>query len=219
MPMKMRLLKKENAKVMPWKNGRGSTTELAIHPEGEDFRKGDFLWRISSASVNDAGAFSFFPFHNRWLTVLNGKGLRLHQRDELTPMAQQIVEVRPLTLYNFDGAAEIHCELLGGPVIDFNVFARKSRVTASAKVIELKAEEEFSWKPSARWNFLFVANGNSVVQWPTEDSSGDPIQIREGDSLLIENEFEHNEKEILEINPGVENSARLLLIELQLFSS
>ena len=215
MTMKMKLLRKENAKVMPWKNGNGSTTELAIFPEGEDFRKGEFLWRISSANVDEAGAFSFFPFHHRWLTVIGGKGLRLRQNDLHSPIAQQTVEVRPLMLHSFDGAIETHCELLGGPVTDFNVFARKSRVMASTKVIEIKKDEEFSWKPAARWSFVYVVSGDCVG----ETASLDPIRLREGDSLLIETEFDHHEMEIVEIDPGSEESARLILIELQPFSS
>ncbi|MBN7823193.1 HutD family protein, partial [Bowmanella yangjiangensis] len=53
------LLDPSSAIAMPWKNGGGSTLELAICPVGASLD--DFDWRISSASVASSGAFSRFP--------------------------------------------------------------------------------------------------------------------------------------------------------------
>ncbi len=56
----------------PWKNGRGTTTELwRLEQDGA------LLVRISRAAVVEDGPFSLFPGIERNLTVLSGPGFRL----------------------------------------------------------------------------------------------------------------------------------------------
>ncbi|MGB7479405.1 MAG: HutD family protein, partial [Burkholderiaceae bacterium] len=71
----MRKLTAADYAVMPWKNGGGVTTELAIAPAGASLD--DFDWRISSAEVCAAGPFSGFDGIERSLAILDGAGLRL----------------------------------------------------------------------------------------------------------------------------------------------
>lgn len=56
----------------PWKNGRGTTTELWRLE-----RNGQLLVRLSRAAVVEDGPFSLFPGIERNLTVLSGPGFRL----------------------------------------------------------------------------------------------------------------------------------------------
>lgn len=56
----------------PWKNGRGTTTELWRLE-----RDGKLLVRLSQAAVFEDGPFSIFPGIERNLTVLTGPGFRL----------------------------------------------------------------------------------------------------------------------------------------------
>ncbi len=56
----------------PWKNGKGTTTELWRLE-----RDGQLLVRLSRASVVEDGPFSLFPGIERNLTVLSGPGFRL----------------------------------------------------------------------------------------------------------------------------------------------
>lgn len=56
----------------PWKNGRGTTTELWRYE-----RSGQLLVRLSRAAVVEDGPFSLFPGIERNLTVLFGPGFRL----------------------------------------------------------------------------------------------------------------------------------------------
>lgn len=58
--------------VQPWKNGKGTTTELWRME-----RDGLLLIRLSRASVVEDGPFSLFPGVERNLTVLTGPGFRL----------------------------------------------------------------------------------------------------------------------------------------------
>ena len=56
---------------MPWKNGGGTTAEVAVFPP--DAGMNDFVWRVSIADVRDAGPFSDFRRVDRILSVLEGE--------------------------------------------------------------------------------------------------------------------------------------------------
>ena len=71
----MRIIRASDCKTTPWKNGGGSTTEIAIGPAGASLE--DFDWRISMARVASDGPFSDFPGIDRTLAVIKGSGLVL----------------------------------------------------------------------------------------------------------------------------------------------
>ena len=68
----VRVLTPEDARDVPWKNGRGTTRELALWPATASFEHGDWHWRLSAAEVGAAGPFSAFPECERILTVTKG---------------------------------------------------------------------------------------------------------------------------------------------------
>lgn len=68
----MRHLTQAHYTRQPWKNGRGTTTELWRLE-----RDGQLLVRLSRAAVVEDGPFSLFPGIERNLTVLSGPGFRL----------------------------------------------------------------------------------------------------------------------------------------------
>ena len=115
-----RILRAADHKVMPWKNGAGSTTEVAIFPPGAGMDA--FEWRVSMAGVVEDGPFSAFPGIDRTLAVLEGEGLRL----EIEGRAPQAVTVDGAPV-SFPGDVPTHATLLGGPVVDLNVMTRRGR--------------------------------------------------------------------------------------------
>lgn len=67
----MREIKKTDFKVREWSGGK--TTELYILPEGADFSKRDFDFRISSASFTGTSSnFSDFSGYQRYILPLQG---------------------------------------------------------------------------------------------------------------------------------------------------
>lgn len=98
---------------MPWKNGGGTTTEIALAPLPGD--AGRFLWRVSIADVAQAGPFSTFAGYERLIAVVEGAGMRL------------TVDGVPATVrhraraFRFSGDAVVDCALLDGPIRDFNL--------------------------------------------------------------------------------------------------
>jgi uncharacterized protein len=115
----MRPFSAADYKTMPWKNGGGSTIELAVAPAGAGLD--DFDWRISSAQVSNSGPFSPFAGIDRSLAILDGNGLSLRIEEQgpmrLTPASAPFV---------FAGERHIDAELLDGTVTDFNVMTRRA---------------------------------------------------------------------------------------------
>jgi hypothetical protein len=126
--MRIRRISSPDFQVMPWKNGRGSTTQLAIHPEGAGLE--DFTWRLSMARVADSGPFSPFPGCDRTLLLLSGGGLVLEREGHPDRRLEA-----PLVPVSFRGEEAIHGRLPGDPCRDFNVITRRSRCRHALDVV------------------------------------------------------------------------------------
>ena len=106
---------------VPWKNGGGTTREVAVYPPGAGMD--DFLWRISMAQVEQPGPFSAFPGIDRVLAVLEGT-LRL-----TSPQVEAHIMTGQSPPHAFDGGAMMWGEPIGGPVLDLNAMARREHCT------------------------------------------------------------------------------------------
>ena len=124
--MKITLITRDQFKIMPWKNGAGTTAEIAIHPAGSDFREGKFEWRISSAHIADENQFSIFPGYDRILTVLSGEGLMLNNQ-----------ELGPFEIFEFEGEDKIECALIENPVEDLNVIFKRGQYECTMQLISV----------------------------------------------------------------------------------
>jgi hypothetical protein len=116
-------------RVMPWKNGGGSTTELLIDPPGATLASG-FRWRVSMATVADSGPFSSFPGIDRTLLLLQGEGMELdHGAHGRALLPGPLVPVR------FPGEWTTSGRLLGGPCLDFNVMSSRAQVVHDVMIM------------------------------------------------------------------------------------
>jgi len=103
----------------PWRNGGGSTRELAAWPAGDDW-----TWRISVAEVASSGPFSRFEGVERWFAVLDGAGVTLDIAGERHQLSTGSEPLR------FDGGAATDCTLVKGPTQDFNLMVKTARAQA-----------------------------------------------------------------------------------------
>jgi uncharacterized protein len=123
-----RILRSTDYQRMPWKNGGGTTTEIwkQVSPAGE------MLWRLSIADVASDGPFSEFPGIDRWIMVIEGKGM------ELTVEGRGLQRLdRPFEPFAFSGDAMTNCRLIAGPIRDFNLMVARSFGSGSLRVVHL----------------------------------------------------------------------------------
>ncbi|WNO75173.1 HutD family protein [Streptomyces sp. AM8-1-1] len=132
--MTPRVLRADGRRAVPWKNGGGTTREVAIAPDGAG--TDDFDWRISLADVGVDGPFSAFPGVERILTVADGAGM------ELTVGGERTVADRRYRPYAFPGDVPTDGRLLGGPVVNFNVMYRRDRIACRTSVVRGEAAPE-----------------------------------------------------------------------------
>jgi environmental stress-induced protein Ves len=113
----MRVIRASDHRVVPWKNGGGLTREVLVERDPVD--PAQFLWRISIATVAQAGPFSRFPGIDRSIAVLDGEGMRLNVDGEA-------VTLRPDSApFAFSGDLDVRSEMIGGETVDLNVMTRR----------------------------------------------------------------------------------------------
>jgi environmental stress-induced protein Ves len=111
--------------VLPWRNNRGKTREIACEPADAEFD-----WRVSVAEVEDAGEFSTFPGVDRVIVLCAGPGMTL-----LTGGTEQAL--RRHVPFSFPGDAAASCQLAGGPTRDLNVMTRRSTCSSTVSVFRV----------------------------------------------------------------------------------
>lgn len=157
---------------MPWKNGGGTTTQLAIFPS--DATLDDFDWRISTACVASDGPFSAFPGIDRSLAVMRGGGLTL------------TVDGAPVMLDNgadpfiFRGEQHIEAMLKDGPVDDFNVMTRRSRCMHFLHILDLSGTEHCALQADRM--LIHVAHGNDLI---CTNAAAETIRCDAGEFVLL----------------------------------
>ncbi len=166
----MRILRAAQHRVMPWKNGLGSTSEIAVWPEGAGLD--EFDWRVSMATVRADGPFSEFAGIDRTLTVLDGAGIRLRLGGE--PSVELTTRSAP---FWFPGDVPTLGTLLDGEIVDFNVMSRRGRLTHAVRRIDPPGEIETQGAAT----LLFCSSGVLDVE-----SAGGRVRLNRHDAILAE---------------------------------
>lgn len=131
----MQILRAADYKTMPWKNGMGSTTEIAIHPA--DAKLDGFDWRVSMAQVASDGPFSLFADIDRTLLVLEGDGI------DLSVAGCAPVRIDREKIHSFPGDQPTSAKLVDGAIIDLNVMSRRNAVRHDVRRIKLAQSLDF----------------------------------------------------------------------------
>ena len=194
-------LRAADARLVPWKNGRGVTRELALWPESARLERGDFDWRISSAPVNAPGPFSLFPGVERTLVVTEGAGLVLAHGDR-APRAR----LRRLEPYRFAGDWPTTAELPHGAITDLNVMVREERVRAGVQGLAL-GRRRLREALAPGHAFLHVLAGTCAARVTGEE---EPYELRALESLWLRGLRGGEELELA----GREDACELVLVAL-----
>lgn len=153
---------------MPWSNGLGITSQIAIEPPTSSFSKLNFTWRLSSTRIEDSNEFSVFKTYDRLLVVTEGQGLFLNDN-----------YLAPLSPFAFAGEEKIQCRLKEGPVTDIGLIYHRDRCRAGASLLLLTSGTKHPLVYTPGLSHLLT-----VVEGKIE--FGDEI-VHQGETLIVSN--------------------------------
>jgi environmental stress-induced protein Ves len=166
----MRTLRAADYRVMPWKNGGGTTTEIAVSPD--DAGLDDFDWRVSMAHVGGSGPFSSFAGIDRTLSVLEGEGIVLDMAGQ--PAARLTKASAP---FSFPADLPTSAALVAGPITDLNVMTRRGRMLHSVERLVISRPVEIATEAGS--TLILCHKGEAVFP------GIGPIRLGPLDTLLV----------------------------------
>lgn len=161
----IRLLPAKARSSRPWRNGGGSTRDIAIFPFGAD--DGNFLWRASIATIAEAGPFSPWPGINRMLLVLEGQlAISIGGGNEV------LLDKRSPP-FGFAGEVAIAAKPLGNACLALNFMARRGRTRMQL----MRCRPDYF--PTAQQTLLLATNPTTVCL------NHRVVHLMERDALLV----------------------------------
>ena len=164
----------------------GTTTELGIGPEGSRYADREFLWRISSATVDlEESTFTALPDYDRIIMTLEGDIDLCHNGGEW-------LHLKAFETHSFDGGDDT---VSRGKVVDFNLMTRKG--AAEGAMIPLVFPEDgnvsevcvtetvLSDKKMYNEWMIYCHRGSVTVTL----ENGSNHVLAEGDSLWLKGDF------------------------------
>lgn len=155
----------------------GTTTQLAIYPSYEKYADRAFLWRLSSATVEDEKSeFTSLADYDRLILMQRGTVTLTHNDgDEIF--------LPPWKVHFFDGGART---ISIGKAMDFNMMLRKGAAEGRIEVLLIKAGEsvELSMEEGQTKQFTAVYSSEGALDITTIDK--EQKELKTGGLFLME---------------------------------
>ncbi len=156
----------------------GTTTQIAIAPAGAVYAARDFLWRVSSATVElETSDFTPLPDYERFLSTLRGTIRLTH--------GEKAMELAPGSVHRFDGGAATRSE---GTCTDFNLMLRKGRCTGQMVCLRMseggvsRLSHGVEAETAKRVFLVYCAEGDGELS-----AEGTSVRFGAGEAALAEN--------------------------------
>ncbi|PCI62205.1 MAG: hypothetical protein COB35_04515 [Gammaproteobacteria bacterium] len=162
------IISPDQFKQIPWKNGKGVTTELAINDGGT---LTNFEWRLSIASVVSDGEFSDFRGYWRNLVLISGEGISLQHTFKGETNTDHLTQL--LQLSNFDGGSKTQGKLISGDINDLNIMTKTGKYRA--KVSTYTEQKSILIKPCDLC-FVYSITDKLTVKSATEKTQKLPAK-------------------------------------------
>ena len=170
--MQIKHTKKENLITSIWSGGK--TTQLAIYPKEAIYKNLDFIFRISTATIEiEKSTFTGLPNISRVIMVLDGE-LTIQHKNQYTK------RLKKFDTDNFLGDWETTSI---GKATDFNIMTTGSaKANASGFSLIEKSKKELVLNSDVV--AIYVSVGDIVI----EQSSTQKVNAGQGDIVLIRKE-------------------------------
>jgi environmental stress-induced protein Ves len=172
--MEITIIKSEQHKSIKWSGG--TSTELFIFPEGSYYKKRDFDFRLSTATVEvEKSDFTPLPGFSRKLMILDGS-IKINHENHYSK------QLNKFDVDEFEG----HWNTFSvGKCIDFNLMTKpETKGNISSKSEEKGKEIIFDLSKVLNYLFIYVSSGKVKTKLSNEP-------LKKGDVLVIKN-FDSN---------------------------
>jgi environmental stress-induced protein Ves len=154
----------------PWRNGNGTASEVAAHPDGATTDA--FDWRVSIATIETDSDFSPYQGVDRYLMPLSTRGLTLDVDGEKQ-------ELPGYSAFAFSGESRVRATGVTAPSLDLNLMVRRGVVLGSLDARNVDGALTIA-----------AADGETVVIVLLDAAFGlaqlDAVQLRPDSSLTLE---------------------------------
>ncbi|RYY26936.1 MAG: hypothetical protein EOO04_10160 [Chitinophagaceae bacterium] len=172
--MAVRQFAAAHRKTINWASG--TSTEIFIHPSTGSFAARDFIFRISTATVEaEESTFTLFTGITRHLMILHGNLELIHEgryNKLLKPYDQDI----------FSGEWNTRSK---GKVTDFNLML-KGGAGGSLRHERLKTGTQLRLEAATEFHFIYVASGTAGLENGSITNPGDLLWPAASETIMLE---------------------------------
>lgn len=154
----------------------GTSTQIFIHPANASFTERNFLFRISTATVEaEESTFTFFEGITRHLMILKGELELIHE-------GRYTKHLNPYEQDTFSGEWSTRSK---GKVTDFNLML-KDGATGSLTHQHVGQGSSASFTAKAEYYFIYLASGTGTLSNGLRANTGDLLWISNGEDITID---------------------------------
>lgn len=163
----------ENRTTINWASG--TSTEIFIYPSNATFAERNFLFRISTATVEaETSTFTFFEGITRHLMLLKGELELIHE-------GRYTKHMKPYEQDTFSGEWDTHSK---GKVTDFNLML-KDGATGALIHHHIAAQASAIYKADSDYYFLYLASGQATLSNGNTANAKDLLWIGKGADIIV----------------------------------
>lgn len=156
--------------LKPNKWSGGTTTQLAIYPKDSDYKKQNFQFRISTATVEtEESTFTKLPGISRKIMILDGK-IRIEHKDHYTKILKKFEQDE------FSGNWETKSY---GKAIDFNLMTT-GNTSGELKAISISKSTNITLQKNTDCHALYIFSGK--IELIANDKR---LYLHSGDIVLL----------------------------------
>jgi uncharacterized protein len=154
----------------------GTSTELFIYPSDGSFTNRNFLFRISTATVEaEESSFTFFEGITRHLMILKGELELIHE-------GRYTKHLRPFEQDVFSGEWSTRSK---GKVTDFNLMLKHGAIGSLTHYLK-QQHESASFTANTDHYFIYVASGSATLDKGDSAKAGDLLWVGKASDLSIQ---------------------------------
>lgn len=153
----------------------GTTTQLGIAPAGTVYADRDFLWRVSSATVDlEVSDFTALPDYDRLIATVEGS-------IDVTHNGGAVIGLSPYQVHSFDGGWQTRSV---GRCRDFNLMTRKGQCFGQMIAVTAPGTVRVDDAAGAYANTdAILYCGHGTVQVALE---GETVTLQQGEALQFQ---------------------------------